>query len=881
MNKKYFLLISLIGFICLNSQKMLAQGINGYILDTEGDPIPFATIYVPELHKGTTANEDGAYHLSLPAGNHQLRFQYLGYRTENIEVVIGSENVSLDITLEPQQYMLPAVVVTASGEDPAYFIMRQAIGMSQYYLNQISEYTARVYLKGSGVVNSMPSLFRRQMEREGIQQERYFVIETISDIHFELPDRVRTEVISLRSSGNDNQSNPMAFVTISLYRDINGIISPLSRSAMQVYRFELAGSFIENGHHINRIKVIPGRAGADLYRGYIYIREDSWNIHSVDLTVEQSLFSMNIRQVYQEVVPDVWMPVSQNFDVEFGIMGLEVDYQYVVSVGDYDVTLNPALDHDFYLRRTRARETLESVEGFDLSRKAERPEIAKRSPEESLTARQFEIQTLKDANSLSNREMRRLNRLIRKEARASQTRPSLELFPHATTIDDSARVRGDAYWEIHRPVPLTEEERRSFSQPREGDGPEDEDGDSGLLRQVLIGSRHALTHDLTLRHNGLFGPSSFYYNTVDAIPYTKEISLSYRPPNGRFFTFDGSFGYAFARQRFLSDAALRYDYNPFRRSFVSISGGRATSDFNKEYGIPKLFNTITSLFFKQNLMKLYEKDYLQVDHRTDILNGLVFYAGLGYEKRRRLTNNNLYYISNPFNNSYTSNTPAPNNVDDQIFSDHRAFILDFGLSYTHRHYYRMRGNRKVMAHSNYPTISVRFKHGLEDVWNSNANFSFLEASLSQEFELRLIGRFQYHVAIGTFPGADEVFFADYRHFHTNPLWVKGSNAASMFLTLDYYDRSTISDFAAVHLHYDHSRLLLKRLPFLSDKLFREKLFFNALFVDGHKPYTEFGYGLEQLFLLFGIEIVSGFSGGSHQYTGLRIGIPISNVISIN
>ncbi len=102
----------------------------------------------------------------------------------------------------------------------------------------------------------------------------------------------------------------------------------------------------------------------------------------------------------------------------------------------------------------------------------------------------------------------------------------------------------------------------------------------------------------------------------------------------------------------------------------------------------------------------------------------------------------------------------------------------------------------------------------------------------------------------------------------------------MFYTIDYFAYSTTGDYASGHLHYDHSRLLLKRLPFLADKLMRERLFAKALLVEGRKPYFEFGYGLDQVFLLFNIDIVSGFSGSKHQYTGLRIGIPLSNTISV-
>jgi hypothetical protein len=329
-----------------------SQGIKGSITDVKGDVVPFATVFVQELHKGTTANEMGNYQLLLPPGKYEIRFQYLGYKTVTIITHVDDEWKTIDVEFEEQHYHLPEIVVTASGEDPAYYIMRRAIGMSQYYLNQIAAYTCRVYLKGSGVIQNIPALMRRQLERDGVEAGKYFVMENISEVQFELPDHYQTKVISMRSSGNDNNSSPMAFVTVSLYRDINGIISPLSRNAMQVYRFVLEGSFMENGHQINKIRVIPRRPGTDVYSGTIFIREGSWNLHSVNLKVEQSLFTVDLRQVYNPVADNVWMPVSQNFDMSLSVMGFEVDFTYMASVADYDVVLNSGLDHAFYLNAT-------------------------------------------------------------------------------------------------------------------------------------------------------------------------------------------------------------------------------------------------------------------------------------------------------------------------------------------------------------------------------------------------------------------------------------------------------------------------------------------------------------------------------------------------
>jgi hypothetical protein len=118
-----------------------------------------------------------------------------------------------------------------------------------------------------------------------------------------------------------------------------------------------------------------------------------------------------------------------------------------------------------------------------------------------------------------------------------------------------------------------------------------------------------------------------------------------------------------------------------------------------------------------------------------------------------------------------------------------------------------------------------------------------------------------------------MFFADYKHFNTSPLWVKATNNIDMFRTLAFYNTVptilTLRHMFSMTMPVSCSNVC----HFLAGKLFREKLFFNGLITADHKPYYEFGYGIDQVFLLFNAEIVTGFSGGKHRYTGVRIGIP--------
>lgn len=249
-----------------------SQQLSGIITNSEGEPIPFANIYVKDLATGTTTNLEGEYQLDLPRGEWNLSFRYLGYKTKEVQIHMQSNDLQMNVELAAQTYQLKEVKVLASGEDPAYYVMRKAIAMGEYYTKQVSEYRNTVYLKGTGKINKVPGLLKKKLEKEGIAPNKTFVTENISKIHFELPDKIQEEVISIRSSGQSNETNPMQFITANLYDTRKeGFISPLDKNALSVYRYQLESIFEDQGRMINKIKVIPKRKGKDLFRGYLNI----------------------------------------------------------------------------------------------------------------------------------------------------------------------------------------------------------------------------------------------------------------------------------------------------------------------------------------------------------------------------------------------------------------------------------------------------------------------------------------------------------------------------------------------------------------------------------------------------------------------------------
>ena len=441
--------------LLLSSNTVFSQGVKGKIFDSDGDPVPYANVYVSDLSKGTTSNVEGKYELKLPAGTYEITYQYLGYETQSHKIEIKDGFKQKNIELEKQHYEIPEVVVYSDSEDPAYHIMRKAIAMAQYYKNQVSQYKCRVYLKGTGIIDQIPGLLKGRLKKEGIEEGETFITENISNIHFELPNEVKQEVISVRSNRYSENINPMGYITMNFYHENESPISPLDRRAFSVYDFELENSYKDKGRLINKIKVIPRREGYDLFSGYIHIAEYYWNIHSVDLTLEQKMFQMNIRQMYSPVKEDIWMPVSHHLEVDFSAMGFEGKFNYAGSVDYKAVKRNEALDHSFL---TEVKNNLIQLE------KEKQEVFAKSSKEEAkVSGREKRLKKLSQKEKLSNSEARRVNRMMRKEARSVKKKQPLKV-EDKFEIADSAKNRSVAYWDSIRPIPLTETEKTGYAE---------------------------------------------------------------------------------------------------------------------------------------------------------------------------------------------------------------------------------------------------------------------------------------------------------------------------------------------------------------------------------------------------------------------------------
>ncbi len=90
--------------------------------------------------------------------------------------------------------------------------------------------------------------------------------------------------------------------------------------------------------------------------------------------------------------------------------------------------------------------------------------------------------------------------------------------------------------------------------------------------------------------------------------------------------------------------------------------------------------------------------------------------------------------------------------------------------------------------------------------------------------------------------------------------------------LDYYEASTSDYWASAETYLTSSYLLLKFLPWFSERLWKESLRINYLYTPQTPHYIQLGYSLNEVFFLVDLGVFVAFQEGSYKGFGARINL---------
>jgi hypothetical protein len=878
---------SFIILLLLLSSQAEAQILRGNIRNQSGEPVPYATVYIKEIRQGTTANAKGDYEIKLPKGKYTITYQSLSFEPVYIDLSINQGDVlTRDVVLPMQYYQIPEVRISASGEDPAYIIMRKVIGMAPYYLNNVKYYKAEVYLKGNLVVNRIPRLLQKQMTIEdrkgkGVQVKKgdTFFMESYNEIEFTAPDKYNQRVVSLNSTfpAEGDEISPMTFIQASFYEPeiADMAISPLSPAAFGHYNFRYIGMSQQGEHTINKIQVTPKRKSQQLFEGTIFIIEDLWCLHSVDLVNENLAGKIRVQQLYIPVQDDIWMPVSHKFDIEISIVGIEADVFYGSSVKYLDVTPNTALSKPQTIT-TNYNATKNEPDTATLSKTEE------------------QINRILSKDELNNRDMVRLSRLMEKSTEKTMddsVKKSREITDNTIRkVEKDASKKDSAYWAEVRPIPLSDIEQKALmvsdsiktQQIREARRDtvtqRTEKKRSKFLKTMNVLVAGNLWRDTAgneFKFGGLINPKDLGFNTVDGFVYGVNFSYAKNWTGHRFYIAP-QIKYAFSRHQpiwrvnsFLS--------NNVKNSQIYLRAGEASTDFNTGGGINLFLNTSLSLLLRRNNLKLYESGYLTLGYRK--LFGLGFNLDLSgtFEDRRMLENNTDFSLFRPAR-QYTDNMPVnqyllPGSNPNYAIRNMRHAAFQVAVDWTPFQRYRIVGKKKMPMGSDWPSFYLTWRHGINEfseMADPLKHYDMLRFEVSKSHDVAAFSEFRWRLRTGGFLNNEFVTFYDFYHVNSQPLPLLFNEYQDAFMLPAFYSMSTPEFFVQAHAKYTTPYLALKFLPFLSNTLMRENISLSYLGSTNNPHYFEAGYSISELFLVAEIGVYVGFRDFTYNSAGVTL-----------
>ncbi len=872
---------SLLIFVILTNMSY-SQGVKGRLTDIQNNPIPFAAVYDESTYAGTTTNGEGYYELKLAPGKHSIVYKSLGYFLERRSVEIGNTFLVINLKLTEQAYELKDVVVTPGKEDPAYAIMRKVISKAPYHLHQVKEYSADVYLRGSIHIIKMPKFISKRIEVNGkkgvIKSGDIYMEESLNQIDFTAPDKYNQKVKSFRTNfPGENNVSPMQIVRASFYQPkIEDAISPLASNAFSFYKYQYQGYSKEGEYVIFKIKVTPKRNSQQLLTGYIFIIDKLWCLHSVDVSQEMFFGKLDYKEIFSPVKGEAWLPISYMFYVNAGIMGIKADYKYTSSVKYQKVVLNekkgikPAVVED-------AKET---------------PEMPVKKADPKKQKKQQEMEKLLAKDNLNNREMVKLAGLMSEEAKGDTAQKSLELKEWnntKVTVEKDAMKRDTAYWNTVRPIPLTSVEtgisdsikmlkndttaskNDSTAVKKDSMSVAKKKEKSKFTRFVFEGAGfNMMDSSIRVEYKGLIGLRKFNFNTVDGFVYRQNFEVTAKIDSAHQLKINPAISYAFNRKKLMWSVNANYPYAPLKGGMINLNYYKSSVDYSMNGSLSSEINALTSLFFRRNYKKFYEDHHLVISNGIDLMNGLRLSTTVGFRQEQILENHSDYSFFYRNSRDYTPNIPVNDAAASFYNQPNREAYFSVRLSYTPRYYYRIRNGRKAYQYSKYPTFFAQYKRAVPGILNSTADFDYMEVGARQSRSWGMGHNFSWNITAGQFLSTKMLYLSDYRFFNNQPLPVVIGNMHNSFFLPDAYENYTRKGFVEGHVKFTTPYLLLKYLPFLSNKIWMENLHLNYLYTPQLGHYWETGYSISQIYAVGEVGVYAGFNGTKFSSVGWKV-----------
>ncbi len=805
------------------TSQLFAQQVTlmGKITDEQNHAIPYASVYVKGTTKGTSANADGNYTLQIGAGQYTVVYKAVGFKLEKRDVNINA-NQSINIVLQAENYQLKDVVIKVGAEDPAYAIIRKVQKKRKYYLNQVNAFTCDVYTKGMQKILSAPKKLlgfdiQKAAPEIGLDSNRRGIVylsESESKYSFQKPNHAHEEMVSSKVSGTNRgfSLNRASDIDINFYENI------------------------QNWADISyRPLISPIAENAMFYYKYKYIGftvENGENINKIQVIPKRGYDACFTGYIY--IVDDSWrlygvdlyITKKQNINI---IDTLRLYQQYL------------PVNKDVWMPTTNKFEFVGGLLGIKLGG--------------------YYILIYKDYN---------INPTLNKKD-----------FNEVLKITKGVNKKDSTFWENERPIPLTAEEKNDYkkkevlAKKRESKtylDSLDKVYNKFKVSDMIFGKgfhfRNRFKHEY-YDFGSILGESDF--NTVEGyvLKYGAKYSKRIDSNNNRYLVLGGRARYGFANRNLNG-----YIYSSLQtgaNTNVSLSVGSEMLDINSKETITPIINEFYSEFFRENRLKLYQKQFITLNADTRITGGWKAQGYLSWGYRTWLPNANNFSLFHPAHHEYTSNNPFYPEEDIPLFPANRILKTVLGTTYDFSDKYETYPNGRRYLPSPYPTVGLYYTKGINGLLGSQVDYDMISADITKtDIDDGIFGQSSFYVGAGKFLNTNKLYYPDYAQFGGNQLLLYTSGIKN-FLLLNYYTYSTKEQYLEAHFEQNFSGFFLNKLPLIRKLKLKEIVDVNYLTTPALNNYTELGIGVQYLGFLR-VMYGTSYHTGSNIHQGFRIGL---------
>jgi hypothetical protein len=812
--------------------------IKGKVTEANGTPIPFVSVAIENTYTGTTANDEGLYELPFKdKGRYTLVFQSIGFKTKKIPVNITAFPFTQDVVLEDETYQLNELVISKGGEDPAYAIMRQAIDHRKENSAKAGRFEADFYSKAIFRVKNVPKkIMGMDTDPDKLLDSTgsgiIYLSETVSRITFEQPNNLKERIIGSKVSGDNNgfsfnTAHGTFYNFYDDYVDFDEIkmVSPLAKSAFSYYKFKLEGSFFDDyNNHINKIQVIAKRDKEPVFEGYIYIIDQSWEIYAVDVDIKGY-------RIQQPILKN--LNLQQNFSYnENNKLWSKNSQTFNLDAGMLGISFNGKITHVY-------------------------------------------------------------TNYVFHDAFAAGT-----FGDEIGSYEKNSNKKDSVYWNAVRPVPLSTEEVTDYvikdSISAKYENPVYKDSiqrarNKFHLTDVLTGYSYTKSDKkiyTNAKYDGILQLPM--YNTVQG--WNAETALGYTYSNStdslrrKYTSASATFNYGLAEERLRVRGSLTHTFGNVGTVF--LSGGNSIEQFNPANPITPLINSVSTLFFKDNYMKLYDKQFASIYYSKSPFKFLALTYGVEYLRRRPLYNN-ADWVMISRDHDYTSNNPLePENNFSVPFEKHTLYRASIAGSVVFgergKYITYPNGGKYYVERTNYPRLSFAYQQAFAGS-KSQYEYSVLSGAASWSETFSNKGDFAINIKGGKFFNADGIAFTDYKHFNGNQTHVNdGGTYNNVFNMLPYYSLSTNNAYFELHAEHNDKGFLMNKVPLLSALQWNLVVGYHQISTPDYKPYREVSVGFDNIgigaFRMLRVDYVRAYQGSGFVTDGVVFGLKFLDVL---